>query len=66
METKQSLKGNFATPLRKINNFDKRLMLRNLLLGYAFYHMAVSVQAFSTNLSKIQMQTRVCPKMHDL
>ena len=41
METKQSLKGNFATPLRKINNFDKRLMLRNLLLGYAFYDMAM-------------------------
>ena len=64
METKQSLKGNFATPLRKINNFDKRLMLRNLLLGYAFYDMAVWVQAFltnATNLSKIQMQTRVWP-----
>ena len=44
-------------------------MLPNLLLGYACYGMAVSVQAFltnATNLNKIQMQTRVCPKMHDL
>ena len=41
-------------------------MLPNL--GYAFYDMAVSVQAFltdATNLNKIQMQTRICPKMHD-
>ena len=44
-------------------------MLPNLLVGYAFYDMAVSVQAFltnATNLNKIQMQTHVCPKMHDL
>ena len=44
-------------------------MLPNLLLGYAFYFVAMPVQAFltdATNLSKIQMQTRVCRKMHDL
>ena len=44
-------------------------MLPNLFLGYAFYDMAVSVQAFltnATNLNGIQMHTRVCPKMHDL
>ena len=44
-------------------------MLPNLFLAYAFDDMAVSVQAFltnATNLNTIQMQTRVCPKMHDL
>ena len=43
-------------------------MLPNLFLGYAFYDMAVSVQAFltnATNLNKIQMQSRVCPKTHE-
>ena len=44
-------------------------MLPNLLLGYAFYDMAVSVLAFltnATNFNKIQMQIRVCPKRYDL
>ena len=44
-------------------------MLRNLFLGYAFYDLALYVQAFvtnATNLNKIQMHTRVCPKVHDL